>query len=57
MKNIDIIQIGLRGSVDLNLKLEQMAKEKGISKNALMLVLIDIGLSVYGGLSQTHQER
>jgi predicted HicB family RNase H-like nuclease len=40
-------QIGLRTPEELSEKLESKAKEVGISKNALILILIDLGLRVY----------
>ena len=37
------IQIGLRINESTNLKIERKASEIGVSKNALILMLIDLG--------------
>lgn len=47
MKREQPIQIGLRVSDQLNKKLDEKAEQIGISKNALMLVLLDLGMKVY----------
>lgn len=41
------IQTGLRVPVEQYTKLFSMAEHMGVSLNALMLVLLDIGLSVF----------
>lgn len=43
MARDNIEQIGLRLPTQINMKLDSKANEVGISKNALILVLIDIG--------------
>ena len=52
----DITQIGLRAQSALNNKLEAKAREVGISKNALILVLIDLGWKIYENLNQASQQ-
>ena len=42
-------QIGLRLPEEKNASLEQRATEMGISKNALILVLIDLGQKILDG--------
>jgi hypothetical protein len=42
------IQIGLRGTELLNKKLMEKAKHVGISKNALILTLINMGMDAWG---------
>lgn len=49
------IQIGLRVPESVNEKLEKKALEIGISKNALILVLIDLGFQFYE-CNVNHQE-
>ena len=46
MEREQIIQIGLRVSEEINEKLEKRAQIIGISKNALILVLIHMGEKV-----------
>jgi hypothetical protein len=41
------VQTGLRLNPELNDKIEAKAKEIGVSKNALLTVLIDLGFKVY----------
>ena len=43
----DAVQTGLRLNSALNSKIETKAKEIGISKNALLAVLIDLGFRTY----------
>jgi predicted HicB family RNase H-like nuclease len=40
-------QIGLRVPEELSDRLEAKAKEIGVSKNALVLILIDLGFKIY----------
>jgi hypothetical protein len=39
--------MGLRAPSDLSDRLEAKAREVGVSKNALTLILIDLGFKVY----------
>lgn len=43
------IQVGLRVPEHINARLEKKAEAVGISKNALLMVLIDLGMRVYDG--------
>lgn len=43
------IQIGLRVPEHINSRLDERAEAIGISKNALLMVLIDMGMKVYDG--------
>lgn len=53
----EIVQIGLRVPESLNKKLSIMAKERGISKNSLVLVLIDNGLNFYKDIKGNHHQQ
>lgn len=46
------IQIGLRVPERVNNRLDEKAESIGISKNALLMVLIDMGMKVYEGTVQ-----
>jgi hypothetical protein len=61
MKNKELnmannIQTGLRISTELDCKVTAKAKELGISKNALLSVLIDIGFKTYDTLIPAQSE-
>lgn len=45
------IQTGLRIRSELNDKVNAKAQEIGISKNALLVILIDLGLKAYEGIN------
>jgi predicted DNA-binding protein len=49
-------QIGLRAPDEVSDKLDAKAKEIGISKNALILVLIDLGFKAYENVNLQVQE-
>jgi hypothetical protein len=51
----DITQAGLRISSEWNEKISAKAKEIGISKNALILVLIDLGWKAYENFNHPAQ--
>jgi hypothetical protein len=52
----DITQIGLRAQSELNERLDVKAKEIGISKNALILVMLELGLRAYEKVNQPAQQ-
>jgi hypothetical protein len=51
----EITQVGLRAPSELNNKLEAKAKEIGISKNAFVLVLLDLGFKAYENVNSQPQ--
>jgi hypothetical protein len=51
------IQTGLRIPSELDNKITAKAKELGISKNAFLLVLIDLGFKAYDSLSPSQPEQ
>lgn len=52
------IQIGLRVNESMNNRLEKKASEIGVSKNSLILMLIDMGFKFYDGSVQiTSQQK
>ena len=56
MEKLNIEQIGLRVSEELNVRLDNKANEIGISKNALILVLIDMGFKIYDSLITANRQ-
>jgi hypothetical protein len=46
-----LTQTGLRMSPELSNKLKVKAQEIGVSKNALLLILLDIGMRAYENVS------
>jgi hypothetical protein len=51
----EITQMGLRAPSELSNKLEAKAKEIVISKNAFVLVLLDLGFKVYENVNSPTQ--
>ena len=45
----DLIQVGLRLTNERNRTIESKARQIGISKNALIQVLIEYGLKIFDG--------
>jgi hypothetical protein len=50
-----MVQVGLRVPAETNEKLEAKAKEIGVSKNALALILLDLGFKAYAGVNPQPQ--
>ena len=49
-------QTGLRIPEELNRKLEARAKSIGVSKNAFLLVLVDLGMKSYDSVNPPPQQ-
>ena len=51
----ELIQIGLRVPLHVNEELERRAKELWVTKNALIVMLIDLGQKAYDGAAKLSQ--
>jgi hypothetical protein len=51
----ETVQMGLRAPIDTNARLEAKAQEIGVSKNALALILLDLGFKAYEGVNHHPQ--